>query len=67
MQIDLYTKACLTVIAGSLLTLSMQQLIPDANADLEKELSQALLDEERRRRAVWVENEVLTVYCKNCN
>ena len=33
MKIDLYTKACLTVIAFSLLTLSIQQLIPKANAE----------------------------------
>ena len=68
MKIDLYTKACLTVIAFSLLTLSIQPLIPVANATTAFE--QAVREAsgvDYKGEGVWVNNPVLSVYCKNCN
>ncbi len=44
MQIDLYTKSILTVIAISLLTIALQNFIPVANADKTKIQRVAICD-----------------------
>ena len=62
MNIDTYTKVCLTVIAFSLFTISIQQFVNSANAygsgqdvrvtNFETDMYQG---------------QTLYVYCKNCN
>jgi len=62
MKIDLYAKICLTVIAFSLFTISIQQFVDSANAyGSGQDVKVTNLETDVRS------GETLYVYCTNCN
>ena len=62
MKIDKYTKVCLTVIAFSLFTISIQQFVNSANAYGNGQDVKVTNFETDRSNG-----DTLYVYCKNCN